>query len=49
MTIKQARKLLGKDAQIVSDEELEKEIETARILKELYFNLNARNKKTEGV
>lgn len=49
MTIKQARKLLGKMADSVSDEELKKEIETANLLKEFYFNFRARNQKVKSV
>lgn len=49
MTIKQARKLLGKMAESLSDEELEKEIQSANLLKELFFILSARNQKTKRV
>ena len=49
MTIKQARKLLGKMAEPISDEELEKEIQTANLLKELFFNFSARNQKSKSV
>ena len=41
MTIKEARKILGKQAQGVSDEMLEKDIEIAELLKNLFFNMVA--------
>lgn len=37
MTIKQARKMLGKLADNISDEELEKEIKAAELLKTIFF------------
>lgn len=37
LTINQARRVLGKDAQGVSDAELERDIETATFLKDLFF------------
>ena len=41
MTIKQARKVLGKLSENISDEELEREIKAAELLKTLFFqNLN---------
>ncbi len=39
ITLKQARKLLGKIAENISDEELEKDIKTAELLKAIYFNI----------
>ncbi len=38
MTIKQAKKLLGKLADNISDKELEQEIKTSELLKTLYFS-----------
>jgi hypothetical protein len=38
ITIKQARKILGKLAEDVSDDELKKEIKVAELLKVIYFN-----------
>lgn len=38
MTIKQARTILGKLAIDISDEELEKDIEAATLLKDLFFD-----------
>lgn len=47
LTLKNARKILGKDAQNVSDEDLEKDIETATLLKNLFFdNFMNKRKKT---
>ncbi len=37
MTIKQAKKILGKLAKGISDEELKKDIETAELLKNLFY------------
>lgn len=37
-TVKKARRILGKEARGVSDEELEKDIQTARLFKDLFFN-----------
>ncbi len=39
MTIKEARDLLKDEAVGVSDEEIEKEIETASLFKNIFFNL----------
>ena len=44
ITIKQARKILGKLSENISDDELEKEIKVAELLKIIYFN-NLFNKK----
>lgn len=38
MTIIQARKILGKEAREVSDEQLEKDIQTAILFKDLFFD-----------
>jgi len=38
MTVQQAKRVLGKEANNMSDEELEKEIEIANLLKELFFD-----------
>jgi hypothetical protein len=47
LTLNNARKILGKDALNVSDEELEKDIETAELLKDLFFkNLKIQRKNT---
>lgn len=38
LTIKQARRILGKDAQGATDTDLERDIETATFLKDLFFD-----------
>jgi len=38
MTLKMARKILGKEAESLSDEKLEKIIESATLLKDLLFD-----------
>lgn len=38
LTINQARRFLGKNAKGISDEELEKDIEIAELLKNLFFS-----------
>lgn len=38
MTLKDARKILGKEAENLTDEELEKTIESATLLKDLFFD-----------
>jgi len=38
LTIAQARKVLGKDADGVSDTDLEKDIEAATFLKDIFFS-----------
>jgi len=38
MTLGEAKRVLGKEANDVSDEELEKEIEIANLLKDLFFD-----------
>jgi len=45
LTIKQARRLLGKDADNISDALLEKEIEVATFLKDLFFDNLKKNLK----
>jgi len=45
MTIKQAKKILGSLADNIPDEEIEKEIKVAELLKTLYFNHNSGNNK----
>lgn len=37
LTIKRARKILGKMAESIPDSELEKEIKAAKLLKEIFF------------
>lgn len=39
MTIKKARQILGKLAKNISDEELERDICCAELLKDLFFNI----------
>jgi|GEM_PF-1566589 len=39
MTINEARKILGKDSQGLSDEEILRDIEAAELLKNLFFAL----------
>ena len=38
MTLSQARKVLGRDAQNMSDEEVQTHIEAATLLKDLFFS-----------
>lgn len=38
MTLKMARKILGKEAESLSDEKLEKIIDSATLLKDLFFD-----------
>ena len=45
ISVKQIRKMLGKNALNVSDEELWKEIQTAVLLKDLFFDNLRHNKK----
>ena len=45
ISIKKARKLLGKDANNITDEELEKDIEAATLLKDLFFSSYINSKK----
>ncbi len=46
LTLKNARKILGKEAENISDEELQQEIDIALLLKDLFFDnlLKAKNK-----
>lgn len=37
-TIKRIRKLLGKEAQNLTDEEIQRDIDTATLLKDLFFH-----------
>lgn len=46
LTIKQARRVLGKDAQGVSDAELERDIEAAAMFKDLFFDYHTKNRKS---
>lgn len=39
LTVKRARKILGKVAQNFTDEEIEKEIKFAEVMKQFYFSL----------
>ena len=49
ITLKQARKLLGKMAENITDEELDKEIKVAELLKAIYFNTTiGQNKGNNG-
>ncbi len=43
LTVKKARKILGADASNVSDEQLEKDIETAALIKDLFFHKLAKD------
>lgn len=42
MTTEEARKMLGKDAKGVSDEQIQKEIKAAELFKNIFFNLQKR-------
>lgn len=46
LTINQARRLLGKDAQGVSDAELERDIEAAALFFNYYIDFQTKNRKT---
>ena len=48
LTVKQARAILGKEAQDASDADLERDIEVASMLKELFFE-NFKNDRTNLV
>ncbi|HLC87971.1 MAG TPA: hypothetical protein VJG66_02870 [Patescibacteria group bacterium] len=48
-TVNKARKILGKIANNISDEELEKDIKTAEILKVIFFNNYRPQKKSQQV
>ncbi len=47
MTIDEAKKILGDDCSNVSDEVLQKEIETAELLKNIFFTLLYEGKLSE--
>ena len=49
ITIKNARKMLGRLAENISDNELDEEIQTAKLLKDLFFAINARHKKSKNM
>lgn len=44
LTIKQARRVLGKDAHGVSDTDLMRDIETANLLKDLFFDYHLKSR-----
>lgn len=46
LTINQTRRLLGKDAQGVSDAELERDIEAAELFFSLFIDFRTKNRKT---
>jgi hypothetical protein len=46
VTVNQARRLLGKDAQGISDEELESDIEAAALFCSLFIDFRTKNRKT---
>ena len=46
MTTKEARKLLGTEADNISDEQLQKEIDTANLFKNAFFDY-LRNRKND--
>lgn len=48
LTVKHARKILGKLAENISDVDLEMEIKAAELLKVLYFSHSSSNNKTHG-
>jgi hypothetical protein len=48
LTLKNARKILGKDAHMVSDEDLEQEIDIAVLLKDLFFDNYIKERKKSG-
>lgn len=45
LTLKSARKLLGKTVENVSDEELQKDIDTATLLKDFFFDAYLKDRK----
>lgn len=45
LTLKNARKVLGKSANGVSDEQLQKEIDAATLLKDFFFDSYLKDKK----
>jgi hypothetical protein len=44
-TIRKARRILGKSANGISDEQIQKDIDVAIILKEMFFDMQMRAKK----
>ena len=44
LTIKRARKILGKLAEGLTDSDLEREIDTAKLLKNIFFNIYAKRR-----
>ena len=48
MTIKEARKILGSLATNLSDSEIEQDIKTAEILKNLFFSFQIKSNNTNG-
>ncbi len=46
MTIKEARKILGRKAKDLSDEELQQDIDAAELLKEIFFSLYLSKRKS---
>lgn len=49
MTIKQARKILGQLADDISDQKLEQEIETASLLKDIFFSVYLRGRRQNKI
>lgn len=47
LTIKRARKILGKAADHINDEEIKKDIDVAELLKGLFFSQYMRRSKTK--
>jgi hypothetical protein len=47
MTIKQARTILGKEAEGISNEEIQRDIEAAELLKNLFFEMIKRLNKPQ--
>jgi len=46
VTILEARRILGKDALLLSDEDLERDIEAAALFFNLFIELRTKNRKT---
>lgn len=46
LTIKQARRILGKEAQGVSDADLERDIEVAALFFNIFMEMQTKNRKT---
>lgn len=49
ITVNQARKILGRSADFISDETLEQELQTANLLKELFFDMHIASRKSESL